>query len=182
MEYIKRDLERKFLHMSSAFKAVMVVGARQVGKTFIIDHFGENNYSSYLNINFIFNPECRDIFAGNLEEDEIFKAISIQFPRFRLIPGDTLVFRHQVGEHRIRQQGAPAGTHAAEMVLRHLVDQVVDHVDLRLDHGRGLLVPVGESLFRVVQDIINQLLQDGNLLPAGFREAGKVFGQAGRDC
>ena len=31
MNDIKRDLERKFLHMSSAFKAVMVVGARDSG-------------------------------------------------------------------------------------------------------------------------------------------------------
>ena len=36
MEYIKRDLERKVLHMSESFKAVMVVGARQVGKSTIL--------------------------------------------------------------------------------------------------------------------------------------------------
>lgn len=33
---IKRDIERKFPHMSSAFKAVMAVGARQVGKSTIV--------------------------------------------------------------------------------------------------------------------------------------------------
>jgi len=43
MEYIKRDLERKFLHMSSAFKAVMVVGARQVGKSTMLYHIKEKN-------------------------------------------------------------------------------------------------------------------------------------------
>ena len=32
MAYIHRSLERKFLKMSSAFKVVMVTGARQVGK------------------------------------------------------------------------------------------------------------------------------------------------------
>ena len=41
MEYIKRDLERKFLHMSDAFKAVMVVGARQVGKSTMLRHLAE---------------------------------------------------------------------------------------------------------------------------------------------
>ncbi len=41
MQYIKRDLERKFLHMSSAFKAVMVVGARQVGKSTMLKHLAE---------------------------------------------------------------------------------------------------------------------------------------------
>lgn len=33
MEYIKRELERKFLEMDKFFKAVLVIGARQVGKS-----------------------------------------------------------------------------------------------------------------------------------------------------
>lgn len=33
MEYIKRELERKFIEMDSFFKSVLVVGARQVGKS-----------------------------------------------------------------------------------------------------------------------------------------------------
>ena len=41
MKYIKRALERKFLSMSEAFKVVMVVGARQVGKSTMLKHFAE---------------------------------------------------------------------------------------------------------------------------------------------
>ena len=48
MEYIKRDLERKFLHMSSAFKAVMVVGARQVGKSTMLKHLAEGQDRTYV--------------------------------------------------------------------------------------------------------------------------------------
>ena len=48
MEYIKRDIERKFLHMSSAFKAVMVVGARQVGKSTMLKHLAENQDRTYV--------------------------------------------------------------------------------------------------------------------------------------
>lgn len=33
MEYIKRELERKFMSMNSVFEAVMVTGTRQVGKS-----------------------------------------------------------------------------------------------------------------------------------------------------
>lgn len=33
MEYISRELERKFMAMNQAFKTVMVTGARQVGKS-----------------------------------------------------------------------------------------------------------------------------------------------------
>ena len=48
MNYIKRDLERKFLHMSSAFKAVMVVGARQVGKSTMLKHLAEGQNRAYV--------------------------------------------------------------------------------------------------------------------------------------
>lgn len=43
MSYIHRELERKFLAMSSAFKVVMVTGARQVGKSTMLRKLaGEN--------------------------------------------------------------------------------------------------------------------------------------------
>ena len=48
MEYIKRDLERKFLHMSSAFKAVMVVGARQIGKSTMLKHLAKDQNRTYV--------------------------------------------------------------------------------------------------------------------------------------
>ena len=48
MNYIKRDLERKFLHMSSAFKAVMVVGARQVGKSTMLKQLAEGQKRTYV--------------------------------------------------------------------------------------------------------------------------------------
>ena len=39
--YIKRELERKFIKMSGFFKAVLVTGARQVGKTTMMKHLAE---------------------------------------------------------------------------------------------------------------------------------------------
>ncbi len=48
MKYIKRDLERKFLHMSEAFKAVLVVGARQVGKSTMLKHLAKDQKRTYV--------------------------------------------------------------------------------------------------------------------------------------
>ncbi|MCC8357175.1 MAG: AAA family ATPase [Oscillospiraceae bacterium] len=48
MEYIARDMERKFLHMSSFFKAVLVTGARQVGKTTMLRHLAERDRRTYV--------------------------------------------------------------------------------------------------------------------------------------
>jgi hypothetical protein len=41
MEYIPRELEAKFLKASDAFRAVMVTGARQVGKSTMLKHLAE---------------------------------------------------------------------------------------------------------------------------------------------
>lgn len=48
MNYIKRDIERKFLHMSEVFKAVMVVGARQVGKSTMLKHLAQTAQRTYV--------------------------------------------------------------------------------------------------------------------------------------
>ena len=41
MDYIKRELERKFLEADRFFKAVLVIGARQVGKSTMLKHLAK---------------------------------------------------------------------------------------------------------------------------------------------
>ena len=48
MVYIERTLERKFLRMSSFFKAILVTGARQVGKTTMLKHLAEGQNRTYV--------------------------------------------------------------------------------------------------------------------------------------
>jgi predicted AAA+ superfamily ATPase len=48
MEYIRRELERKFLKASQAFKAVMVVGARQVGKSTMLKQLAKDQKRAYV--------------------------------------------------------------------------------------------------------------------------------------
>ena len=50
MKYIHRHLERKFLHMSEFFKAVLVTGARQVGKTTMLKHLAEGQNRTYVTL------------------------------------------------------------------------------------------------------------------------------------
>lgn len=50
MHYIERKLERKFLHMSSFFKAVLVTGARQVGKTTMLRHLSHDHARTYVTL------------------------------------------------------------------------------------------------------------------------------------
>ena len=50
MKYLERALERKFLHMSSFFKAVLVTGARQVGKTTMLKHLAAEQNRTYVSM------------------------------------------------------------------------------------------------------------------------------------
>ena len=58
MSYIKRDLERKFLKMNSFFKAILVTGARQVGKTTMLKHLSEGSNRTYVTLD---NAMARDL-------------------------------------------------------------------------------------------------------------------------
>ncbi|MDR1728737.1 MAG: ATP-binding protein [Acidobacteriota bacterium] len=50
MNYIARRLERKFTHMGEFFKAVLVTGARQVGKTTMLKHLAEGTNRTYVSL------------------------------------------------------------------------------------------------------------------------------------
>lgn len=50
MKYLRRTLERKFLRMSSFFKAVLVTGARQVGKTTMLKYLAGEQSRTYVSM------------------------------------------------------------------------------------------------------------------------------------
>ena len=50
MNYIVRRLEQKFLKMSGFFKAVLVTGARQVGKTTMLRRLAEGQNRTYISL------------------------------------------------------------------------------------------------------------------------------------
>jgi predicted AAA+ superfamily ATPase len=50
MQYIERSLERKFTRMNEFFKAVLVTGARQVGKTTMLRHLSEGQNRTYVTL------------------------------------------------------------------------------------------------------------------------------------
>ena len=50
MEYIPRHLERKFIKMSGFFKAVLVTGARHVGKTTMLRHLTSDHKRVYVSL------------------------------------------------------------------------------------------------------------------------------------
>jgi predicted AAA+ superfamily ATPase len=75
---------------------LIVKGARQVGKTFIIDKFARENYKSYIYINFEEKPSLKEIFAGDLDIDTLRKQITAFINGAALIPYKTLLFLDEI--------------------------------------------------------------------------------------
>jgi len=91
---IEKDLTR---WKESSGKALLVTGARQVGKTYSIRQFAKENYSSFIEINFLENEEIRKLFAQAANSKDILLYISA-ITEQSLIKGNTLIFLDEVQE------------------------------------------------------------------------------------
>lgn len=79
-------------------KCLLVIGARQIGKTFIIREFAKENYDSFYEINFLENEKQKEIFKDDLSVDNIIKEISLRIPTFKVDDGKTLLFLDEIQE------------------------------------------------------------------------------------
>lgn len=77
-------------------ECLLVKGARQVGKTFIIEKFGRDNYENYIYLNFYKNPEYKEIFDGSLDAVEIYKKISLYLNDVHFSDKNTLIFLDEI--------------------------------------------------------------------------------------
>ena len=75
---------------------LLVKGARQVGKTFIIEKFARENYKHFTFINFVQNPAYKAVFDGDLDTETLIKQISLRVTGAKLIPGETLLFFDEI--------------------------------------------------------------------------------------
>ena len=92
--YMKRKIDDYLLNWkrSPIHKPLVVKGARQVGKTASIRAFGKAQYTSFIEINFVFEPQYRQITADGYAARQIVKNMSLLNPALRFIPGETLIF------------------------------------------------------------------------------------------
>ena len=78
-------------------KALMIIGARQVGKSTIIEQFCRANYEHYVKVDFIENSHYIELFASAKSAEEILLRLSALFGD-RMVPGKTIIFFDEVQE------------------------------------------------------------------------------------
>ena len=95
-------LERKITSVLEEWRkeekkpCLLIRGARQVGKTFIIDDFAKKNYENYIYINFELTPEYKDIFNGNLDIKTLIMKLEVTFPDIEIVPNKTILFLDEI--------------------------------------------------------------------------------------
>jgi len=78
-------------------KPLLLQGARQVGKTYLVNQFGNNEYADYINLNFEKNPDLRTIFAGELNPHKIIENIGFYIGK-KINPQNSLIFFDEIQE------------------------------------------------------------------------------------
>lgn len=95
-------LKRKIIEQLKRWKkekekeCLLVKGARQVGKTYIIREFAKENYDNIIEINFELQPKYKDIFSGNLDIQTLINNIELEFPGCNLTGGNSLLFLDEI--------------------------------------------------------------------------------------
>lgn len=118
-------------------KALLIKGARQIGKTYIVREFGKKYYKSFIELNLYENKELSKIFDGNLDAETIKKKISLYIPDARFIDEDTLIFIDEI-------QYAPNARTALKFIsIDKRYDCVATGSLLSINYKEVLSIPVG---------------------------------------
>ena len=136
---LKRKILDNLVHWKETkhHECLLVKGARQVGKTYIIKEFGKQYYKNLIYINFFENPTYMNIFEDSLQADEILKKISIYIPNFKIIPNETLIFLDEI------QQCPNARTALKFLADNEDIDVIASGSLLGLSYNERTSIPVG---------------------------------------
>lgn len=109
---MKRDIEQDLLHWKHKKNRMPLLlrGARQVGKSFIVEKFGRAHFNNLVIVNFEQDPELARCF-DTLHPHEIVTALSLSLHQ-KIEPGKTLLFLDEI-------QDCPA----AILALRYFKEQ-----------------------------------------------------------
>lgn len=117
-------------------EALLIKGARQVGKTTAVREFARKHYKNFVEINFEQNPEAKQAFSGNRDAKTIIQRLSVMgYGPFEV--GKTLVFFDEI-------QSCPDARTAIKFLVE---DNRFDYIEsgslLGINYGDVSSYPVG---------------------------------------
>lgn len=185
-------------------KPLIVRGARQVGKTWLIKEFAKTNFNNYVYVNFEESEHLQDVFASDFDVNRILKVLEIH-SKSRIIEGETLIIFDEIQEApkgltslKYFNENAPgyhiiaAGSLLGVSLHQHVSFPVgkVDFIDLQPMSFNEFLLAIGENglndlvkskdweTLSVFKNKLNDLLKY-YLFIGGMPEAVDIFIQTG---
>lgn len=164
---LKRKIYEKLLEFknSGQNKCLILDGARQVGKSYIIDKAFSKEYESYLKIDFHEKESNKNIFDGDIDGSSIVKKIKLFYPDFNIVKGNTLLFLDEI-------QDCPKAIVALKYLASYKdIDVVCSGSSLGLSYKADISYPVGYVInlkmysldfreFLWAKNIDNELIED----------------------
>ena len=92
-----KDKIMQFLKKDISHKALLVTGARQIGKTYIIRQCLKEHSGTFVEINFVENEEARKLFLGFKDTKDILLRLSAIVDK-PLVKGERVIFLDEVQE------------------------------------------------------------------------------------
>ena len=119
-------------------KPLVLEGARQVGKTWLLIEFGQNEYQNLVYVNFHDDPEAQEIFRVDLKVDRIMYLLE-SITNQKITAGKTLIFMDEIQE-------AYRGLDSLKYFCENAREQhvVVAGSLLGTTHRKGESYPVGK--------------------------------------
>ena len=96
-KYMERKIINKLIEWKNSKnrKPLIIHGARQVGKTYIIKQFGKEYYDNLIYVNFETNQELSDQITDNINASYIIHKLELFYGE-KIIPGKTLIFFDEI--------------------------------------------------------------------------------------
>ncbi|MDE7118306.1 MAG: AAA family ATPase, partial [Bacteroidaceae bacterium] len=123
-------------HQDGCRKALLLTGARQVGKTTAVREFAKLHYTHFVEVNFVKRPVAQQAFEGDLDTKTIITNLSAMgFGPF--VEGKTLVFFDEI------QECPNARTAIKFLVEEHAYDYIESGSLLGINYKPVPSYPVG---------------------------------------
>ncbi len=126
-------------------KPLIIEGARQVGKTWLVEEFAATHYKNFVKINFEEQVYLRDLFKTDFDTERILTAIKAATHQ-NIIPGETLIFLDEI-------QDAENGLTSLKYFCENAPDQhiIVAGSLLGIELHRNTSFPVGKVRFMTLR-------------------------------
>lgn len=96
----KRKIYRELVKWNNDENKVPLIidGLRQIGKSYIVSKFANENYENVIVYDFRHNKDLRNIFEGNIDVDSIIRKSAPYFPTSSFEPNKTILIFEEIGD------------------------------------------------------------------------------------